>query len=423
MSQKQHSIFHYILPAYFIFYFWIWFTIVSVVTLLFRLLQIRRIKTVISKRKKKGISVLYLEVFSPQGAGNRYRAGKWTEVLNKNGFRSKVKHVVEYDEYIRLTSSQESVVFFHIEFLWKRLLQCLQSVKYDIVIVRRELLMFNDYGNLFFERLMFWIHPHLLLDFDDDIAAAKREPRTISKYGKLLLEHPTKFSASLKFYSGFIPGTEYLKQLVLQKQSDVTEEQILVVPTCVDYDNFSIKDYSISQEELVIGWVGARNNLKNVLQIIPALNMLVTKYKIRLLIICDQPLIIPSLFPIQNIPWSEKREVENIRMIDIGIMPLDNNNAEEKGKAGFKLIQYMGCGIVSIATALTVNKEIVDDGVNGFLVEPDTDWTPVFEKVFSQREEFPSIGKRAFEKISSYYSFNANKETYIKFLNQQIDRK
>lgn len=419
MSQKQLNIFRFILPVYFIFYFWIWFVIVTVITLLFRLLQIKRIKAVISKRKKKKISVLYLEVFSPQGAGNRYRAGKWAEILNKNGFKSTVEYVIEYNEYLRMTASQERVVFFHIEFLWKRLLQCLLSAKYDIVIVRRELLMFNDYGNLFFERLMYRLHPHLLLDFDDDISAAKREPKTISKYGRLLLEHPTKFSSALKFYSGFIPGTEYLKQLLLHKRTDIREDQILVVPTCVDYDNFPAKDYSLSSDELAIGWVGAKNNLENVLQIIPALNNLATRYKFRLLIICDQQLKVSAIFPIWNIQWSEEKEVENIRRIDIGIMPLDNS-VRNKGKAGFKLIQYMGCGIVSIATALTVNKEIVEDNVNSFLVEPDADWTPVFEKVFLQRKEFSSIGKKAFEKIATHYSFNAHKESYIKFLHQQV---
>lgn len=422
MSHQRRSVLKYILPAYFILYFWIWFIIVSVLTLFFRLLQIKRLKKIISRRREKNPSVLYLEVFSPQGAGNRYRTGKWVEILNQNEFKATFRYVVEYNEYLQMTSHPDSMVFFHMEFLWKRLLQCLLSMKYDIVIIRREILMFNDYGNLFFERLMFRLHPCLILDFDDDIAAAKREPRQISSYGKLLLEHPAKFSGALKYYNGFIPATGYLKQVLLQKLHGVKEVQILVTPTCVDYDQFPARTYSASSGELTIGWVGAKNNLGNVLQVIPALNNLATRYKFRLLIICDQPLMTSATFPIQHIPWNGQREVENIRLIDIGIMPLINDK-ESRGKAGFKLIQYMGCGIVSIATALTVNTEIIDDNINGFLVAPDADWTPVFEKVLLLRDKFPEIGKRAFEKIAARYSFTANKEPYIRFLHQQIINK
>lgn len=419
MSQQHRSIQHLILSVYFIFYFWIWFVIVSVVTLFLRLFLIRHIKRFISKRKNKKPSVLYLEVFSPQGAGNRHRAAKWVNILNQGGFFARSEYVIEYNEYLRLTSQKETVVFFHIEFLWRRLLQCLSSVRYDVVIVRRELLMFNDYGYLFFERMMFYMHPHLLLDFDDDISAAKREPKEISHYGKLLLEHPQKFTQSLRYFSGFIPATDYLKQLLTEKRKGIKESQILVVPTCVDYDLYPPKDYSQPKEEIVIGWVGAKGNLNNVLQIIPALNDLSSRHKFRLLIVCDQSLNIHTSFPVQNIPWSEKNELRNFHLIDIGIMPLQND-VESRGKAGLKLIQYMGCGIVSIATALTVNNEIVDDGINGFLVPPDTDWVPVFEKVFQQKKNFSAIGKSAYEKIAARYSFTAHKESYIRFLHRQI---
>lgn len=419
MSQQRRSVQHLFLSVYFIFYFWIWFIIVSVLTGLFRLLLIRHIKNFISKRKNKKPSVLYLEVFSPQGAGNRHRAAKWVNILNQNGFKARSEYVVEYNEYLRLTSQKETVVFFFIEFLWRRLLQCLFSIRYDVVIVRRELLMFNDYGYLFFERMMFYMHPHLLLDFDDDISAAKREPKKISRYGKLLLEHPQKFTQSLKYFSGFIPATDYLKQLLTEKRKDVNENQILVVPTCVDYDLYPPKDYSQLKEEIAIGWVGAKGNLNNVLQVIPALNELSNRYKFSLLIVCDQPLNIHTSFPVRNIPWSEKDEIQNFHLIDIGIMPLQND-VESRGKAGLKLIQYMGCGIVSIATALTVNNEIVDDEVNGFLVAPDANWTSVFEKVFQQKQNFSEIGKSAYKKIAARYSFTAHKESYIRFLHRQI---
>ncbi len=412
-----------LINLYFFVFFWFWWIVVWIITLLFKFLFFKQIKKIIKKfffaKRKK--SIFYFEVFAPESAGNKYRTQKWIEILNRNNFKAKSAYVFEYREYLQLTSEKSSMPFFHMGFMWFRFWQILRSAFYDIVVVRRELLMFNDYGNLFFEKFLSSIHSNRILDFDDDIAAAKREPRTISTYGKLLLEHPKKFSDSLKNYTHFFPGTNYLKELLTKGNSLALEENILVLPTCVDYDMLAKKNYNLLKDEITIGWVGARNNLHNLQIVVKALNMLSSKYKFRLLIVSDAPFIAPLNFPIDFIRWSEKFEIENILKMDVGIMPLENT-LEHKGKCGFKLIQYMACGVVSIATALTVNNEIISDNINGFLVPPDSDWTTYFEKAFQMRNNFDEIGNKAKEKIKIEYTFKANSKKLITLLNK-IDHK
>jgi glycosyltransferase involved in cell wall biosynthesis len=46
----------------------------------------------------------------------------------------------------------------------------------------------------------------------------------------------------------------------------------------------------------------------------------------------------------------------------------------ENGKCGFKLIQYMASGLPVVASALPANKEIVQDGSNGYIVTSETEW-------------------------------------------------
>ena len=89
---------------------------------------------------------------------------------------------------------------FYAAYLLKRFPQCLTAPLYNCVVVRRELLQFNDYGDLFLERLLLALNRNVVLDFDDDIGAAKREPRPLSTFGRLLRENPTKFGDSLRLY-------------------------------------------------------------------------------------------------------------------------------------------------------------------------------------------------------------------------------
>jgi glycosyltransferase involved in cell wall biosynthesis len=100
-------------------------------------------------------------------------------------------------------------------------------------------------------------------------------------------------------------------------------------------------------------------------------------------------------------------------------MPL-YDNPEERGKCGFKLIQYMGLGIVSIASAVTINTEIIENGENGFLVHDEGDWLRVIEEVLARRSEFARIGTAARATIESRFSFAANRKTYLDFIKASL---
>jgi glycosyltransferase involved in cell wall biosynthesis len=78
-------------------------------------------------------------------------------------------------------------------------------------------------------------------------------------------------------------------------------------------------------------------------------------------------------FPIEVRPWAENTEVAEIQQFDIGIMPLADT-VWERGKCGYKLIQYMACGKPVVASPVGVNKLIVRHGMNGFLARTDSEW-------------------------------------------------
>jgi glycosyltransferase involved in cell wall biosynthesis len=122
---------------------------------------------------------------------------------------------------------------------------------------------------------------------------------------------------------------------------------------------------------------------------------------------------------VENVAWDMETHLEHLRRIDIGLMPLRDTPAG-RGKCGFKLLQYMGLGIVSIATALTVNREIVEDGINGFLVEPDGDWEATIRAGIASEPSFGEIGRAAHETVLSRYSFAAHRDRYIDFVRRAV---
>jgi len=76
----------------------------------------------------------------------------------------------------------------------------------------------------------------------------------------------------------------------------------------------------------------------------------------------------------------------------------------------------MGLGIVGVASAVTTNREIVTDGMNGFLVEPGAGWSEPLRHVARRRPEFEQIGAAARDRVKSAYSFDAHTDAYTRFV-------
>lgn len=359
---------------------------------------------------------MFLASFFPENAGFHWRVTKWAEELRQKGFSVDIKHVFNKDEFECLRR-QGSVIRFQTRSLWKKLRHVLTSQQYDLVVVRRTLLLYNEYGNLFYEKLLLKIHPSAILDFDDDMLIREEKPRKKTLYGTLLGENHNKFYASLKLYRKFIVGSNYLQKIPLKVNPSISESDIAVVPTCVGYGGYAPKDYSEHAGKITFGWIGGNGNQYYLDRLIEPLNKIYSRTRIELLIISGKPYVAEEAeFPIRFLEWSLSTEVEHLKQIDIGLMPLDDN-PRTRGKCGFKLIQYGGMGIVSIASAVGANNEIIQEGQTGWLVSDESQWYDVLLKAIQSENEFPEIGKQARNRVMEHYSFEGNRTKFISFIN------
>jgi glycosyltransferase involved in cell wall biosynthesis len=358
--------------------------------------------------------VLYLSAYFPGNASHDQRVEAWAGVLRASGYGVDVRWALDGPRFAALTSRSD-VTLFQTIFLLRRLRDCVTAFRYHAVVVHRELLTYNDYGGLFLERFLLAVNPNVALDFDDDLGAAKRQGPPASLFAKLMGEGCTKFRDSLRLYPFAIAGSRYLAALFeAQDQERGVPPNVVIIPTCVDLDLYPVKTYGAS-DEVRFGWIGTTGNQRQLDAALPALEHLFRERAVRLVVISGARYERPVPFPIENVAWTPTGFYSGLVSLDVGLMPV-RDDADGRGKCGFKLLQYMACGIVGVASAVTTNTEIVLDGVNGFLVKEREGWAEALRRVVASRDRFPSIGQRARETVRTKYTFSANRETYLDFM-------
>lgn len=167
-----------------------------------------------------------------------------------------------------------------------------------------------------------------------------------------------------------VVGNSYLAMRAREAGSTWIE----IVPTVIDLERYVAKDCSKQNTKSHpprIVWVGSPSTVKYVEDLAPALISLARNFSFILRIVGAE-LKIPGV-NVECIPWTEATEVNSIYQCDIGIMPL-RDSPWERGKCGYKLIQYMACGLPVVASPVGMNTIIVVDGHNGFLSDGADEW-------------------------------------------------
>ena len=96
-------------------------------------------------------------------------------------------------------------------------------------------------------------------------------------------------------------------------------------------------------------------------------------------------------------------EEEIIQQMDIGIMPLIDG-PWERGKCGYKLIQYMACSVPVIASSVGANIDIVQKSQSGLLADDVQAWQNSLIQLLDNPEERQKFGKSGRKAVENFYS-------------------
>ena len=273
--------------------------------------------------------------------------------------------------------------------------------KYDLVFVQREAFML---GSAWFEKKIARRRP-VIFDFDDSIWMHE-----VSQANRRLafLKNAAKTSEIIQSSTLVFAGNEFLANYALQFNKNVT-----IIPTTIDTAVYSPAG-KLEKDRICIGWSGSFSTIKHFKLAIPALIKVKERFgdKVYFKIIGDANYYCEEL-KTQGQGWSMATEIEDLSEIDIGLMPLPDDDWS-KGKCGLKGLQYMALEIPTLMSPVGVNNSIIQHGVNGYLVNSEQEWVDAISDLVEDPLKRKSVGKMARQTVEQQYSVTAWKKEYLK---------
>jgi glycosyltransferase involved in cell wall biosynthesis len=358
------------------------------------------------------MKLLVFTKYSYEGPSSRYRFYNYKKCFKANNIEMNIKPLFSksYFNSKHKTEKILTVLFAYLKRFVLLISLLLFKSRYQLVLIEYELF---PYFPAFFEYLLHKRGIKYIVDYDD--AIFHKYDLNNNKLIHTLLKN--KIAKVMTYANHVVVCNAYLESYAKKYN-----QNIFKLPTVVLLYKYKKEMQEFKKEDniFVIGWIGSSTTSVYILEILPAIKKFVESYKdVRFDLIgfnktlLSEEEIKEHSFNIVN--WSEEKEIEHILNFNIGIMPL-HNDSWSQGKCGFKLIQYMSCKKPVVASPVGINCLLVEEGVNGFLVESLQEWFDAFEKLYLDEKLRVNMAKNNFEKIEREFNYDKNCNFYVKLI-------
>jgi len=353
------------------------------------------------------INILGLTRYDSNGPSSRYRFYQFLPYLDKEGFdisifplfNKKYINNLYFDQRVRTLLNPLSAYF-------RRTYKLLSDRSYDLVWMEKEALPWIPAS---IEKLLCKRSIPNVIDYDD--AVYHRYDQHRNPLIRFALSK--KIEKLMSFSTVVIVGNKYIAEYAMEAGA----KQVEILPTVVDADIYVQKNCK-GNKNFTIGWIGSPTTSRYLNVATPALNQLCQNTDVQFSAIGALEKDMVEI-PVQLIPWQEKTEVHELNRFDVGIMPLPDT-PWERGKCGFKLIQYMAAGLPVIASPVGVNSEIVDHGITGFLASSTEEWVKYLRILKDDSELRRTMGVAGRRIVEKKYSLEIVSPKLVSILKEAV---
>ena len=332
--------------------------------------------------------LLALPRFGRLGASSRLRTFQYLPWLEREGIHP-VHQELLGDSYVQALYRHEQAPGAVLGGYLRRLKALLGAGRFDVVFLEKEALPWVPAA---IEIALLPKNVPMIVDLDD--ALFHRYDCHPNRLVRRMLG--SKIDSVMRHCSAATVGNNYLRD----RASAAGCRRVEVLPTVVDLDRYGSELRShLEDRHVVVGWIGSPATAHYLREVVEPLRRLCARYPLRCVAVGANRDQVQGT-PFEAIPWEESTEVELLRSLDIGIMPL-RDGPWERGKCGYKLIQYMACGVPAVASPVGANRDIVSDGDNGFLAGTEAQWCEALERLIvdpSLRARMGLAGRRTVER-------------------------
>jgi glycosyltransferase involved in cell wall biosynthesis len=297
----------------------------------------------------------------------RFRVRQHIEPLHRMGV-DVIEYIPRVDKHAGIPSAVERILpvktlpaataAWDIAKLAARVPGLVGSFSADLVWLNRELLP----GRFTLERLL--QRPYVL-DVDDAVWRARPHGiATMTRLGR---------NASI-----VLAGNRYLANWFSTHTGNIS-----IVPTAIDTERFHPASMPRATDaRFTIGWTGTRGNFAYLYKLEEPLAAFLKQANAQLLIVAEEAPQFARIDPrdVQFREWTPEIECAALREMDVGLMPLPDNEWT-RGKCSFKMLQYMATALPVVVSPVGMNAELLGLAQIGFGANSDAEWLSALQAV------------------------------------------
>ena len=335
------------------------------------------------------IRVLTLTRYGAKGASSRLRMLQYLPFLRSQNIQVEVQALFDDAALESRYLHGKYGLSLIIRSFFKRICALRQRHRFDLLWIEKEAL---PWWPFLLEQTLLRGVPYVL-DYDDAVFHQYDQHR-LSLVRKAFGQRLDRLMAQSALV---VSGNEYLAARARASRA----QHVVVLPTVIDLQRYPTPTWRnpISETPRIV-WIGSPSTATYLQILLTPLQQLAKEFKFVLKVI-GAKVNLPGV-PTESIEWSEKAEVAELSMSNIGVMPLPDTPWEQ-GKCGYKLIQYMACGLPVVASPVGANLQIVQNSVNGFLADTTESWLTSLKTLLTDAALRTQMGKAGRLQVETSY--------------------